>query len=241
MTPHLLDHLFVIVVLGFVFPVIGWWAYQRFLARLRRTGDAALLREYQYGLVWLLALGLAVGALWQGAGRAWPALGLTWGSASGFALGLTLGALAVLILRPLTVARSAKAAAALRKSFGRLEVFLPRTTRQLRWALLLSVFAGLFEELAYRGYLMAYFGTWLGPWGALAASSVLFGLAHSYQGVPGMIATALVGAAFGWVYLETGSLLLPVLLHAALDISSMTTAWLVLRREPEAAPAGATP
>ena len=64
---------------------------------------------------------------------------------------------------------------------------------------------------------------------ALAASSVLFGMAHSYQGVSGMIATALVGAAFGWVYLETGSLLLPVLLHAALDISSMTSAWLVLR------------
>ncbi len=231
MTPGLPDHLFVVLVLGFVFPVIGWWAYQRFLERLKREGGAALLREYQYGLIWLLLLGLAVGALWLGAGRDWPALGLAWGSASGFALGITVGALAALILRPLVVARSPKAAESLRKSFGRLEVFLPGTAQQLRWSLLLSVFAGVFEELAYRGYLMAYFGNWLGPWGALAASSVLFGLAHTYQGLSGVLATGLVGALFGWVYLETGSLLLPMLLHAALDVSSMVTAWLVLRRD----------
>lgn len=238
MTPGLLDHLFVAIVLGFVFPVIGWWGYQLFLERLKREGSAALIREYQYTLIWLASLGFGVILLWQIAGRDWTALGLVWGSASGVAFGIAIGALVGLTLRPLLVARSAKAAASMRKQFGKLEAILPRDGQQLRWALVVSVFAGVFEEIAYRGYLMAYFGTWFGPWGALAASSVLFGLAHTYQGFWGVIVTGLLGALFGWIYIETGSLLLPILLHAVLDISSMTTAWLVLRQEPEPATAG---
>lgn len=238
MTPGLLDHLFVAIVIGFVFPVIGWWGYQRFLERLKREGGAALVREYQYTLIWLGGLGLGVLALWHMAGRDWTALGLTLGSASGVAFGIAVGALGGLTLRPLLVARSARARAGIRKQFGKLEAILPRDGRQLRWALVVSVFAGVFEEIAYRGYLMAYFGTWFGPWGALAASSVLFGLAHTYQGFWGVIVTGLLGALFGWIYIETGSLLLPIILHAVLDISSMATAWLVLRHEPEPVPAG---
>lgn len=233
MTPGLLDHLFVAIVIGFVFPVIGWWAYQRFLERVARDGGVALVREYRHTLVWLGGLGLGVMAIWYGAGRDWAALGLVWGGGSGLALGLAVGALGALTLRPILVAASPKAAASMRRQFGKLEAILPRNGQQLRWALAVSVFAGVFEEIAYRGYLMAYFGNWFGPWGALAASSILFGLAHTYQGVGGVLVTGLLGALFGWVYLETGSLLLPIILHAVLDISSMVTAWLVLRNEPE--------
>lgn len=238
MTFGLLDHLFVIVVIGLVFPFFGWWAYQRFLKRLKREGGAALVREYQQTLIWLLGLGLAAMALWHVAGRDWAAMGFAASGGSGLATGIAVGAFIGLALRPILVARSAKAAAALRRSFGPLEPILPRDGRQLFWGLLVSVFAGLFEEIAYRGYLMAYFGGWLGPWGALAASSLLFGLAHLYQGKWGVPATALLGALFGWVYIETGSLLLPILLHAALDISSMVTAWIVLRREPPSSSEG---
>ncbi|HTU09435.1 MAG TPA: CPBP family intramembrane glutamic endopeptidase [Allosphingosinicella sp.] len=237
MTPGLLDHLYVVLVLGLVFPVFGWWAYRLFLERVRREGSLALLREYRSTLVWLLGLGLGAMALWQGAGRDWAALGFAWHGASGLALGLAMGALGGLTLRPLLVARSAKAAEALRGTFGTLEAILPRDGRQLRWALAVSVFAGVFEEIAYRGYLIAYFGSWFGPWWALAASSLLFGFAHLYQGPTGVLVTTLMGALFGWLYLETGSLLLPILLHAAVDISAMVTAWLVLR-EKHPAPAG---
>jgi membrane protease YdiL (CAAX protease family) len=239
MNPGLLDHLFVIVVLGLVFPIFGWWAYQRFLERLAREGGRALVREYQYSLIWLVGIGLAVALLWQSAGRDWATLGLAWHGASGIALGIVIGALVGLTLRPFIFLFSARAAASLRGKFGPMEAFLPKTAQQLRWGLLVSIFAGVFEELAYRGYLMAYFGTWLDQWGALAASTVLFGLAHSYQGFWGMVVTGILGALFGWVYLATGSLFLPMLLHAALDISSMTTSWIVLRGKAE--PAGAPP
>lgn len=233
----LIDHLFVIVVIGLVFPFYGWWAYQRFLERVKREGGAALIREYQQTLIWLLGLGLAAIALWHFAGRDWAAMGFAASRESGVATGIAIGAFAALALRPIFVAFSPKAAAGIRKQFGPLEAILPRDGRQLFWGLIVSVFAGVFEEIAYRGYLMAYFGTWLDQWGALAASSLLFGLAHLYQGKWGVPVTALLGALFGWIYIETGSLLLPVLLHAALDISAMVTAWIVLRgAEPPAAP-----
>lgn len=231
------DHLFVVVVIGLVFPLLGWWAYQRFLERLKREGGAALVREYQQTLIWLLGLGLAALALWHFAGRDWAAMGLAVPRGSDLAHGIAIGAFIGLALRPIVAAFSSKAAAGIRKQFGPLEAILPRTKRQLCWGLLVSIFAGLFEEIAYRGYLMAYFGSWLDPWGALAASSLLFGLAHLYQGKWGVPTTALLGALLGWLYIETGSLLLPILLHIAVDVSAMVTAWIVLRGEPEPEPA----
>jgi membrane protease YdiL (CAAX protease family) len=234
----LLDHLYVIIVIGLVFPFYGWWAYQRFLERLKREGGAALVREYQQTLLWLLGLGLGAMALWQVAGRDWAMMGFAASRESGIATGIAIGALVALALRPLLVAFSPKAAAGVRKQFGPLEAMLPRDRRQLFWGLIVSVFAGLFEEIAYRGYLMAYFGIWLDRWGALAAASLLFGLAHLYQGKWGVPMTALIGALFGWVYIETGSLILPIILHAALDISAMVTAWIVLRKEPPPSPEG---
>jgi membrane protease YdiL (CAAX protease family) len=232
MNPGLLDHGFVIVVLGLIFPLGGWWAYRRFLLRLARDGGAALVREYRITLLWLLALGLGTLAIWLAAGRAPAALGfatLALRPDQGFVPGIAGGALGGLALRPILAAVSGKVAASFRRQFGSLEAFLPRTGEQLAWGLVVSVFAGVFEEVAYRGYLIAYFSVWLSDWGALAASSLLFGFAHFYQGKLGLLTTTALGAAFGWLYLETGSLLLPMLLHAAVDVSAMVTAWIVLR------------
>lgn len=231
MTPGLLDHAFVILVIGLIFPLGGWYAYRRFLERLERDGETALVREYRVTLLWLLGLGLTAIAVWCAAGREIADLGFApLQGGGGFAAAIGLGASLGLLLRPVLAASSAKAAASLRKQFGALEAFLPKTREQLFWGLVVSVFAGVFEEIAYRGYLIAYFQTWLSDWGALAVSSVLFGFAHFYQGRLGVVMTTLLGAGFGYLYLRTGSLILPILLHIAVDVSAMVTAWIVLRR-----------
>jgi len=232
MSPGLLDHLFVLVVLALGFPLGGWWAYRRFLERLAREGGRALVREYKITALTLAGLGAATFALWLGSGRDPAALGLAapqGGPASGLVYGLAGGALIGLALRPVAVALSARAAAGFRRQMGKLEAFLPRTKEQLFWGLIVSLFAGLCEEIAYRGYLIAYCRAWLPEWPALAAGAVLFGLAHLYQGAGGIFVTALLGLGFGFIYVETGSLALPILLHAAVDISAMVSAWIVLR------------
>ena len=56
MNPNFFDHLFAILVLGLIFPIGGWWAWQRFLRHLAEQGEIALVREYQMTLVWQAAL-----------------------------------------------------------------------------------------------------------------------------------------------------------------------------------------
>jgi membrane protease YdiL (CAAX protease family) len=232
MSPGLLDHLFVVAILLLAFLIGGWWAYRRFLARVAREGGRALVREYRTTLVWLLGLGAGAILVWLAGGRDLAALGLAApreSHVSGLIYGVSGGALAGLSLRPLAAAVSRKAAAGLRRQMTKLEPFLPKTIEQLLWGLLVSLFAGLFEEIAYRGYLIPYCLFWLPHWPALIAAALLFGLGHIYQGAAGTLMTAFLGLAFGFIYVETGSLVLPILLHAVVDISAMVTAWLVLR------------
>ena len=53
---------------------------------------------------------------------------------------------------------------------------------------------------------------------ALLISAIIFGLQHLYQGVAGVASTVVAGFLFGLLFLLTGSLLLPMLLHAVMDL-----------------------
>ena len=58
--------------------------------------------------------------------------------------------------------------------------------------------------------------------GAALASSVLFGVIHTYQGVSGVIATGLTGLVFAAVYLGSGRNLWPaVIAHGVLDTAGL--------------------
>ena len=226
------DHALVVIVLGLVFPFVGLWGYRRFLLRATTAGEPALIREYKQTIfVWLAGLTLVTLAAWLGQRRPIGALStadrglLDAGLAHGMAAGMALGILA----RPVLALVSRKAAAGIAESMTSLAPFLPKSRRALAWGLGVSLAAGVAEEVAYRGFLIAYFSA-MGPtWVAIAASSLLFGAAHLYQGTVGVVATTALGAAFAVIYLSTGSLVLPVVLHALVDVSSMVTAYLVLR------------
>ena len=43
---------------------------------------------------------------------------------------------------------------------------------------------------------------------------------HSYQGFSGIIRTGLTGLLFGALYISTGSLILPMILHFLVDFSA---------------------
>ena len=98
--------------------------------------------------------------------------------------------------------------------------FLPHDAEQRRWFAWLSVTAGVCEEWILRGVvphgLHARAGISLTT--ALLVSSVLFGWNHLYQGWRAVGGTALIGFALGLVALLSGGLLLPMLLHCAMDL-----------------------
>jgi len=98
---------------------------------------------------------------------------------------------------------------------------LPRTAGERRLFTLVGVTAGVCEEWLYRGFFLAVVAALAGgpPTCVLVlVAAAAFGLAHAYQGRAGIVTTGALGGVMAGLYLQTGSLLLPVLLHAAIDL-----------------------
>jgi hypothetical protein len=74
----------------------------------------------------------------------------------------------------------------------------PHTYLEAGLFVLLSVSAGLFEEIIFRGYLQRQFGALAqNAVIGIVASAAIFGLGHGYQGTRMMIVIAVFGAFFG--------------------------------------------
>jgi membrane protease YdiL (CAAX protease family) len=98
---------------------------------------------------------------------------------------------------------------------------LPKTSTERKVWVLVSISAGLCEEFLYRGWLLSLFSAALGSvWLGLLISSIIFGLAHAYQGRSGIIGTGILGAIFGIVFIVSGSLIPGQLLHTAMDLNN---------------------
>ncbi|KQS64870.1 CPBP family intramembrane glutamic endopeptidase [Modestobacter sp. Leaf380] len=98
---------------------------------------------------------------------------------------------------------------------------LPRSVPERRLFALVGVTAGVCEEWLYRGFFLAVVAAvapTLPTGGLVVVAAVAFGLAHAYQGMAGVLTTGVLGGVLAALYLQTGSLLLPVLLHAVIDL-----------------------
>ena len=110
---------------------------------------------------------------------------------------------------------------AVHRAAGDFPAILPANPRERRYFAALSITAGICEETLFRGFLIPYLTVslfHLPLWLGVLISSFIFGLNHLYQGLKGLRSTAIAGLAFGTLFLLTGSLLLPMLLHAAIDL-----------------------
>jgi membrane protease YdiL (CAAX protease family) len=107
--------------------------------------------------------------------------------------------------------------------FGPLAVVLGNVSAVIP-ALIFAVANASMEETVYRGALLRWAMRSYGSMLAMAVQAAAFGLAHGvgtdFAGspLPVVAATTAGGLAFGAIALRTGSLLLPIALHAALDI-----------------------
>lgn len=117
------------------------------------------------------------------------------------------------------------------------QVFVP-FFKHCTWdeLLALALLAGIGEEALFRGVLQAGLEDWTNPTTALVLASLAFGLAHLITPTYAVLA-ALVGAFLGWIFMETDSLLAPILTHAVYDFVAFLV--LVRRPLPEALPEAA--
>src|SRR5262249_35682706 len=98
---------------------------------------------------------------------------------------------------------------------------IPRTRLELGFFVALSVSAGLFEEIIFRGYLQRQIGSLARNAAAgIIGSAVVFGLGHGYQGPRMMIAIGIYGAFFGMLAYFRKSLRPGMMAHALQDAYS---------------------
>lgn len=86
--------------------------------------------------------------------------------------------------------------------------------------IVLSVFAGVGEELLFRGAVQGWLARHTNEWVAVVAASLLFGLVHYLSFTYFIIATGL-GLVLGAVYALTDSLLLVMVWHGAYDMIAL--------------------
>lgn len=98
---------------------------------------------------------------------------------------------------------------------------IPRSSSELVVFLALVVFAGIFEEIIFRGYLQRQFaGLARNIWIGILGSAVMFGAAHGYQGVRFMVLIGIWGAMFGVLAMMRKSLRPGMIAHAGQDALS---------------------
>jgi len=85
----------------------------------------------------------------------------------------------------------------------------------------LAITAGVCEELVYRGFgIAALSQAGLPLWLVVILSSILFGLAHAYQGRSGIVSTGIFGVLLAIGRLWMGSLVPVMMWHAGLDLAA---------------------
>lgn len=135
----------------------------------------------------------------------------------------TLAISSVLVLNQiLGVSRLARLPVEKRGVIGQLaERLLPRS-RTERWvavALILTVAAC--EEFIYRGFIQSIFQGMSHSFTTAAfVSAIFFATAHAYQGKRGIVITLAIGLIFSGVRIWTNSLLPPMVIHFAVDLSA---------------------
>lgn len=116
-------------------------------------------------------------------------------------------------------------------SIGDIQAMLPRNRPEVRLGALLSLNAGLVEELLFRLAVPALlYGAFGNALFALIASALLFGGLHAYQGVSGILGTTLIGSVLLLLYVASGNILVPIVVHALIDLRSFVAIPLIVLR-----------
>ena len=233
----LVNHLFAAHPPGWARGVVGVECAEcsaaRAADRCRPRTPARTSTSWTIAMEWGLTLALL--AWWQWAARPLPALGvvLPEGTGAWWTVLVCVAGIFFYVQQARTVAASPDAQASLRKeleSQPNVRMILPRTVREARAFTGVAITAGVCEEVLYRGYLLRDLQSLGLGRGAVVVAIVAFGLAHAFQGIRGSVASGVTGAVFMGLYLLTGSLVAPIVLHATGDFANFLMAYRFFQR-----------
>jgi len=135
--------------------------------------------------------------------------------------------LALLVLAALALVLKLFHLESAQKQIGQLA---PASVAEAALWIALSISAGICEEFVFRGYLQQQFARATGrAWVGVAASALLFGTAHGYEGVAGMIMITIYGALFSVLAIERRSLRAGMIAHGWHDSFTGLLLWALKR------------
>lgn len=141
---------------------------------------------------------------------------------AGFLTGVAIASIAGIFIGIFAARRKKKKQAAKPVTLGDITPLFPRNWAEIAHGALLSINAGFSEELYFRLLLPLLLAILIGhavP--AFVLAALLFGLAHFYQGMLGVIATTILGLLLTLIYLFTGTIWAAAAAHAFLDLISL--------------------
>jgi membrane protease YdiL (CAAX protease family) len=230
------DFWLIFLFLGLIVP---WRGTIRMKKLLAKVSSSSRERISLYGSTMLMQWAITALAFWRARARGITIrdLGFEQGEFSVVVLvalvgGVLLGALHWTNLR--RVARVGGPGAERMRSIGR--HILPQSPVELIPYCGLAVTAGICEEFLYRGFGFAALTRVGSPiWLSLLGISILFGLAHLYQGKGGVIGTGILGLLLGSARAVLGSLVPSMVWHSVIDLVAGIAGPRYLLRAPDAA------
>jgi len=226
---NLIDHLNVLVFTC-LYPIYVFFSYRKVKNDLVENKPGVRLSDYKETIFWLWLLCVITIVIWVFNQRLFTLLRLdfsySWTMLITVLLFLITPVLLLSLFRSTRENNKKRASIKEKLESTAANEFLPRTKKEFQWFVLLSITAGICEELLFRGFLIWYFESLTNTILAVALSSILFGLAHSYQGIVGVLRSGLMGIILALILVWTDSLLIPIFLHIAGDVYNGVIGWL---------------
>jgi len=200
-----------LLIFSVLVPVMAWMSRRR---SLRADAPKPPLARFLRSTCILLALfaGLSLLTAWQqelhilSLGIRRPLVSIP--------LAAALYALAVVVMRP-------RWRRSVERRVPHLRYFMPQSPDERRWWVAVSTFAGVSEEITWRGVqppLLAYVTG--SPLAGALLSAILFGAAHAMQGWKSAAVIVIFAIAFQVLVWTSGSLILAMVVHAVYDITA---------------------
>ncbi len=98
--------------------------------------------------------------------------------------------------------------------------YLPKSKREFVWFSILSLSAGLCEEIIFRLFMFSYLSEITNLVIAFILTNVVFALTHISSGKQNMISAFILGLLFTGIYFFTNNIWLSIILHSAIDMNA---------------------
>lgn len=229
--PNLADHI-LFFLLGIVMPFRSVQA-QKQIRDLEYT-TSTKIQMYWINGFGLWAMALIVLLVWWLSDRQLIDLGLGWPPPSLTTTSIIL-LLVFILLYGLDVSSELATPELRQRTYDRWVLDMPfLPAKSIEWVHFnfLSLSAGICEEIVFRGFFITYLysllqflSTTTAQWLAVLVPAIIFGIVHYYQGWKAMLKISLMAVLFGYIFVETGSLWILILVHFLVDVLGGTFSW----------------